>query len=132
MNKQISLLTSAINHIKANVKLAADLISLPGTVEGLQKSVTSISNTLNNICLAVEAIQKTVNEYKKTMKLLQSGMNQHALKETNGNNQIIPSLPAISELDNKTHSASLKQDILYLHSFLEEVNSAPGEYQRWK
>ena len=62
MNKQISLLTSAINHLKANVKLAADLISLPGTVEGLQKSVSSISNTLNNICLAVKAIQKTVDE----------------------------------------------------------------------
>ena len=132
MNKQISLLTSAINHLKVNIKLAADLISLPATVEGLQKSVTSIGNTLNNICLAVEAIQKTVEEYKKTIKLLQSGMNQHALKETNGSNQIILSLPAISELDNKTDSVNLKQDILHLHSFLEEVNSAPGEYQRWK
>ena len=80
----------------------------------------------------MKAIQKTVDEYKKTMKLLQSGMNQHALKETSGSNRIIPSLTAISELDNKTHSANLKQDILYLHSFLEEVNSAPGEYQRWK
>ena len=96
------------------------------------QSVASIGNTLNSVHLAVEAIQKTVDEYKKTMKLLQSGMNQHALKETIGNNQIISSLPALSELDNKTHGVSLKQDILYLHSFLEEVNSAPGEYQRWK
>ena len=46
MNKQISLLTSAISHLKANVKLAADLISLPGTVEGLQKSVKSVLATL--------------------------------------------------------------------------------------
>uniref|UniRef100_A0A5F9CAN0 EF-hand calcium binding domain 14 n=1 Tax=Oryctolagus cuniculus TaxID=9986 RepID=A0A5F9CAN0_RABIT len=38
MNKQISLLTSAVNHLKANVKSAADLISLPATVEGLQKN----------------------------------------------------------------------------------------------
>ena len=67
-------MTSTITHIKANVKLAADLISLPGTVEGLQKSVTSISNTLNNICLAVEAIQKTVDEHKKTLEILQSDM----------------------------------------------------------
>ncbi|ELK31089.1 EF-hand domain-containing protein KIAA0494 [Myotis davidii] len=37
MNKQISLLNSAVNHLKANVKSAADLISLPATVEGLQK-----------------------------------------------------------------------------------------------
>ncbi|XP_021796910.1 EF-hand calcium-binding domain-containing protein 14 isoform X4 [Papio anubis] len=74
MNKQISLLTSAVNHLKANVKSAADLISLPTTVEGLQKSVASIGNTLNSVHLAVEALQKTVDEQKKTMELLQSDM----------------------------------------------------------
>uniref|UniRef100_A0A7N9C7D5 EF-hand domain-containing protein n=1 Tax=Macaca fascicularis TaxID=9541 RepID=A0A7N9C7D5_MACFA len=130
MNKQISLLTSAVNHLKANVKSAADLISLPATVEGLQKSVASIGNTLNSVHLAVEALQKTVDEQKKTMELLQSDMNQHFLKETPGSNQIIPSPSATSELDNKTHSENLKQDILYLHSSLEEVNSALVGYQR--
>ncbi|KAB0354705.1 hypothetical protein FD755_022164, partial [Muntiacus reevesi] len=133
MNKQISLLTSAINHLKANVKLAADLISLPATVEGLQKSVTSIGNTLNNIHLSCcGGNTEDCGRIQEIIKLLQSGMNQHALKETNGSNQIILSLPTITELDNKTDSVNLKQDILYLHSFLEEVNSAPGEYQRWK
>lgn len=34
---QISLLSSAVNLLKANVKSAADLLSLPSTVEGLQK-----------------------------------------------------------------------------------------------
>ncbi|XP_033082405.1 EF-hand calcium-binding domain-containing protein 14 isoform X3 [Trachypithecus francoisi] len=109
MNKQISLLTSAVNHLKANVKSAADLISLPTTVEGLQKSVASIGNTLNSVHLAVEALQKTVDAQKKTMELLQSDMNQHFLKETPGSNQIIPSPSATSELDNKTHSDNLKQ-----------------------
>ncbi|XP_017382382.1 EF-hand calcium-binding domain-containing protein 14 isoform X3 [Cebus imitator] len=109
MNKQISLLTSAVNHLKANVKSAADLISLPATVGGLQKSVASIGNTLNSVHLAVEAMQKTVDEHKKTMELLQSDMNQHFLKETAGSNQIIPSPSATSELDNKTHSENLKQ-----------------------
>ncbi|XP_057565810.1 EF-hand calcium-binding domain-containing protein 14 isoform X1 [Hippopotamus amphibius kiboko] len=109
MNKQISLLTSAVNHLKANVKSAADLISLPATVEGLQKSVASIGNTLNSVHLAVEAIQKTVDEHKKTMELLQSNMNQHALEETSGSNQVIPSPSATSELDSKTHSENLKQ-----------------------
>uniref|UniRef100_G1SRC5 EF-hand calcium binding domain 14 n=1 Tax=Oryctolagus cuniculus TaxID=9986 RepID=G1SRC5_RABIT len=93
MNKQISLLTSAVNHLKANVKSAADLISLPATVEGLQK-------------------------------------NQHFSAETSGSNQIIPSPSVTSELDNKTHSENLKQDILYLHNSLEEVNSALVGYQR--
>lgn len=109
MNKQISLLTSAVNHLKANVKSAADLISLPTTVEGLQKSVASIGNTLNSVHLAVEAIQKTVDEHKETMELLQSDMNQHFSKRTNGSNQIIPSSSDTSELDNKTHSENLKQ-----------------------
>lgn len=109
MNKQISLLNSAVNHLRANVKSAADLISLPATVEGLQKSVASIGNTLNSVHLAVEAIQKTVDEHKKAMELLRSDMNQHALKETSGSNQISPSPSAPSELDNKTHSENLKQ-----------------------
>ncbi|XP_010608552.1 EF-hand calcium-binding domain-containing protein 14 isoform X4 [Fukomys damarensis] len=109
MNKQIFLLTSAVNHLKANVKSAADLISLPNTVEGLQKSVASIGNTLNSVHLAVETIQKTVDEHKKTMELLQSDMNQHFLKETNGSNQIIPTPSATSDLNNKTHSENFKQ-----------------------
>ncbi|XP_012577817.1 PREDICTED: EF-hand calcium-binding domain-containing protein 14 isoform X1 [Condylura cristata] len=109
MNKQITELTSAVNHLKANVKSAAELISLPATVEGLQKSVASIGNTLNSVHLAVEAIQKTVDEHKKTMELLQSDMNRHFLMETNGSNQIIPSPSATSELDSKTHSENMKQ-----------------------
>lgn len=108
MNKQISLLNSAVDHLKANVKSAADLISLPATVEGLQNSVASIGSTLNSVHLAVEAMQKTVDEHKKAMELLQSNMNQHSL-ETRGSNQIIPSPSAPSELDNKTHSENLKQ-----------------------
>ncbi|XP_023608517.1 EF-hand calcium-binding domain-containing protein 14 isoform X7 [Myotis lucifugus] len=45
MNKQISLLNSAVSHLKANVKSAADLISLPATVEGLQKNQYSVKET---------------------------------------------------------------------------------------
>ncbi|XP_042538520.1 EF-hand calcium-binding domain-containing protein 14 isoform X2 [Dipodomys spectabilis] len=130
MNKQISMLTSAVNHLKANVKSAADLISLPTTIEGLQKSVASIGNTLNSVHLAVEAMQETVDEHKKTLEFLQSDMNQHFLKDTNGSNQIVPSPSPSSELDNKTHSENWKQDVLYLHNSLEEVNSAIVGYQR--
>ncbi|NWY94219.1 EFC14 protein, partial [Loxia curvirostra] len=42
INKQISLLTSTVNHLKNNIKSAADLISLPLTVEKLQK-VSSVN-----------------------------------------------------------------------------------------
>uniref|UniRef100_A0A8C7ZZC9 EF-hand calcium binding domain 14 n=1 Tax=Oryzias sinensis TaxID=183150 RepID=A0A8C7ZZC9_9TELE len=37
MNRKISVLDSAVSHLKANLKSAADLISLPTTVEELQK-----------------------------------------------------------------------------------------------
>ncbi|KAH0504296.1 EF-hand calcium-binding domain-containing protein 14 [Microtus ochrogaster] len=84
---QISLLSSAVNHLKTDVKSAADLLSLPSTVEGLQKSVASIGNTLNSVHLAVEAIQKTVDEHKKTLESLQSSMDilylQNSLEEIN-------------------------------------------------
>uniref|UniRef100_A2A8T9 EF-hand calcium binding domain 14 n=1 Tax=Mus musculus TaxID=10090 RepID=A2A8T9_MOUSE len=103
MNKQISLLSSAVNHLKASVKSAADLLSLPSTVEGLQKSVASIGNTLNSVHLAVEVIQKTVDEHRTTLGLLQGSM------ENNGSNQILPSPSPPSELDNKSHSESAKQ-----------------------
>ncbi|XP_036303934.1 EF-hand calcium-binding domain-containing protein 14 isoform X6 [Pipistrellus kuhlii] len=42
---KISLLNSAVNHLKANIKSAADLISLPATVEGLQKNQYSMKET---------------------------------------------------------------------------------------
>ncbi|XP_036303930.1 EF-hand calcium-binding domain-containing protein 14 isoform X2 [Pipistrellus kuhlii] len=106
---KISLLNSAVNHLKANIKSAADLISLPATVEGLQKSVASIGNTLNSVHLAVEAIQKTVDEHKKAMELLQRDLNQYSMKETSRSSQIIPSPSAPSELDNKSHSKNMKQ-----------------------
>ncbi|XP_016042855.1 EF-hand calcium-binding domain-containing protein 14 isoform X1 [Erinaceus europaeus] len=109
MNKQISLLTSLVNHLKANVKSASDLISLPATVEGLEKSVASIGNTLSSVHLVVEAIQKTVDEHTKTLELLQSDMNQHFLMETSGNNHTIPPPSATSDLGNKTHSENMKQ-----------------------
>ncbi|XP_043856858.1 EF-hand calcium-binding domain-containing protein 14 isoform X4 [Dromiciops gliroides] len=74
MAKQIALLTSTVNHLKANLKSASDLISLPATVEGLQKSVASIGSTLNSVRLAVEAVQKTVDEHKNTIETLRSDM----------------------------------------------------------
>ena len=60
MNKHISLLNSAARHLKAKVKSVANLISLPATVEGLQKSIVSIGNILNSVHLAAEAIQEAV------------------------------------------------------------------------
>ncbi|NXY37483.1 EFC14 protein, partial [Pomatorhinus ruficollis] len=51
INKQISLLTSTVNHLKNNIKSAADLISLPLTVEKLQKvSTVNVAVTKCVLC----------------------------------------------------------------------------------
>ncbi|XP_033838931.1 EF-hand calcium-binding domain-containing protein 14 [Periophthalmus magnuspinnatus] len=76
INKKISLLDSAVNHLKSNLKSAADLISLPTTVEELQKSVATIGSTLTSVQHDVKTLQdaletekKKESELKKTMDL---------------------------------------------------------------
>ncbi|CAJ1072402.1 EF-hand calcium-binding domain-containing protein 14 [Xyrichtys novacula] len=65
MNKKISLLDTAVNHLKANLKSAADLISLPNTVEELQKSVATIGSTLTSVQHDVKTIQAALENQKK-------------------------------------------------------------------
>uniref|UniRef100_A0A8C5F435 EF-hand calcium-binding domain-containing protein 14 n=1 Tax=Gadus morhua TaxID=8049 RepID=A0A8C5F435_GADMO len=74
MNRKISLLDTAVNHLKANIKSASDLINLPTTVEELQKSVATIGSTLTsvqhdvkNMQTALESQKKEADETKKAM-----------------------------------------------------------------
>ncbi|KAF4797152.1 EF-hand calcium-binding domain-containing protein 14 [Turdus rufiventris] len=79
INKQISLLTSTVNHLKNNVKSAADLISLPLTVEKLQKTVANIGSTLTSVAHDVENMQTAIEEYKKSIEILQNDVESQAL-----------------------------------------------------
>ncbi|XP_061200874.1 EF-hand calcium-binding domain-containing protein 14 isoform X3 [Neopsephotus bourkii] len=63
LNKQISLLTSTVNHLKNNIKSASDLISLPLTVEKLQKESQSLHAALGELNNTVVAYQK-LNDIK--------------------------------------------------------------------
>lgn len=65
MNRKITLLDSAVNHLKANLKSAADLISLPTTVEELQKSVATIGSTLTSVQHDVKTMQAALENQKK-------------------------------------------------------------------
>uniref|UniRef100_A0A8C9X139 EF-hand calcium binding domain 14 n=1 Tax=Sander lucioperca TaxID=283035 RepID=A0A8C9X139_SANLU len=65
MNRKISLLDSAVNHLKTNLKSAADLISLPTTVEELQKSVATIGSTLTSVQHDVKTMQAALENQKK-------------------------------------------------------------------
>ncbi|XP_061307313.1 EF-hand calcium-binding domain-containing protein 14 isoform X3 [Pezoporus flaviventris] len=63
INKQISLLTSTVNHLRNNIKSASDLISLPLTVEKLQKESQSLHAALGELNNIVVAYQK-LNDIK--------------------------------------------------------------------
>uniref|UniRef100_A0A3P9HMC0 EF-hand calcium binding domain 14 n=1 Tax=Oryzias latipes TaxID=8090 RepID=A0A3P9HMC0_ORYLA len=64
MNRKISVLDSAVSHLKANLKSAADLISLPTTVEELQKSVATIGSTLTSVQHDVKTMQTALERQK--------------------------------------------------------------------
>lgn len=64
MNRKISLLDSAVNHLKANIKSASDLINLPNTVEELQKSVATIGSTLTSVQHDVKTMQSALENQK--------------------------------------------------------------------
>ncbi|KAM4557082.1 EF-hand calcium-binding domain-containing protein 14 [Fundulus diaphanus] len=70
INRKITSLDSAVNHLKTNLKSSADLILLPSSVEELQKSVATIGSTLTRVQHDVETMldkQKEEDVSKKTM-----------------------------------------------------------------
>ncbi|XP_042729900.1 EF-hand calcium-binding domain-containing protein 14 isoform X2 [Lagopus leucura] len=109
INKQISLLTSTVNHLKTNVKSASDLISLPVTVEKLQKTVATIGSTLTSVSHDVENIQTAIEEYKKSIEILQ---NDKELKQSTA-------LPTTE----KNQTENCKQESQIFHAALEELNN---------
>eukprot|EP00076_Gallus_gallus_P024335 XP_015146495.1 EF-hand calcium-binding domain-containing protein 14 isoform X1 [Gallus gallus] len=110
INKQISLLTSTVNHLKTNVKSASDLISLPVTVEKLQKTVATIGSTLTSVSHDVENIQTAIEEYKKSLEILQNDVKE--LKHSTA-------LP----MTEKNQTENCKQESQALHAALEELNN---------
>ncbi|XP_021260445.1 EF-hand calcium-binding domain-containing protein 14 isoform X3 [Numida meleagris] len=110
INKQISLLTSTVNHLKTNVKSASDLISLPVTVEKLQKTVATIGSTLTSVSHDVENIQTAIEEYKKSIEILQNDVKE--LKHSTA-------LPRTE----KNQTENCKQESQTLHAALEELNN---------
>ncbi|XP_048801467.1 EF-hand calcium-binding domain-containing protein 14 isoform X2 [Lagopus muta] len=110
INKQISLLTSTVNHLKTNVKSASDLISLPVTVEKLQKTVATIGSTLTSVSHDVENIQTAIEEYKKFIEILQNDVKE--LKQSTA-------LPTTE----KNQTENCKQESQIFHAALEELNN---------
>ncbi|XP_053549494.1 EF-hand calcium-binding domain-containing protein 14 isoform X2 [Bombina bombina] len=121
INKQIAALTAAVNILKANIKSASDLISLPNTVEELQKSVATLGSTLTSVHHDVETLQTEVGEHKKQIETLQDEMAKFAAKDKD---QLSTTPSAIS-----SKSQSQTQEIVYLQSSIEDLNVTMLKYQ---
>uniref|UniRef100_A0A8C5DFY6 EF-hand calcium binding domain 14 n=1 Tax=Gouania willdenowi TaxID=441366 RepID=A0A8C5DFY6_GOUWI len=84
LNRKLVLMDSAVTHLKANLKSASDLISLPTTVEELQKSVATIGSTLTSVQHDVKTMQEAVDKQdqdsRKTTVLHSSQPSPHLLK----------------------------------------------------
>ncbi|NXC25446.1 EFC14 protein, partial [Campylorhamphus procurvoides] len=119
INKQISLLTSTVNHLKNNIKSAADLISLPLTVEKLQK-VSTVNVTVIRcvlclhfpplLCQGLRAIRQ---------KIAKSWMFSAVLVESQP-----------ERLSKLTRAGFVFQESQALHAALEELNSTVVAYQK--
>nr|XP_056723654.1 EF-hand calcium-binding domain-containing protein 14 [Euleptes europaea] len=129
ISKQISFLVSAVNHLKANIKSASDLINLPVTVEELQKSVATIGSTVTSVHHDVETLQAAIEEHKKIIGTLQSDMSENA-KGVRGKQIPSASTSFAPQISEKNLTDSCKQDNQYLHTSLEEVNSTLILYQK--
>ncbi|NP_001087373.1 EF-hand calcium binding domain 14 S homeolog [Xenopus laevis] len=82
MNKQIALLTSAVNHLKATIKSASELINLPNTMAELQKSVATLGSTLTSVHNDVETMQAATEEQKKKVEILQKDVDAQFLQNS--------------------------------------------------
>jgi archaellum component FlaC len=110
INRKISLLDSAVNHLKANIKSASDLISLPTTVEELQKSVATIGSTLTSVQHDVKTMQSALENQKTDTEDLKKAMDITNLKE------------AVSE-SNKTQELYESQVGHQIHSLISTVSN---------
>ncbi|XP_062437656.1 EF-hand calcium-binding domain-containing protein 14 isoform X3 [Rhea pennata] len=126
INKQVSLLTSTVNHLKTNIKSASDLIILPVTVEKLQKTVANIGSTLTSVSHDVENMQTAIEEYKKSIETLQNDVesqSQHAaLEELNNTVVMYQKLNDIKLLNVDSAIGNLSQRVVLLESSLVDVN----------
>uniref|UniRef100_A0A8D0KS55 EF-hand calcium binding domain 14 n=1 Tax=Strix occidentalis caurina TaxID=311401 RepID=A0A8D0KS55_STROC len=122
INKQISLLTSTVNHLKNNIKSASDLISLPLTVEKLQKTVANIGSTLTSVSHDVENIQTAIEEYKKSIEILQNDVVRKCTDLTLHFNGYLYE----AEFKNCVEFCLIQS----LHIALEELNNTVVVYQK--
>ncbi|KFZ47961.1 EF-hand calcium-binding domain-containing protein 14, partial [Antrostomus carolinensis] len=112
INKQISLLTSTVNRLKTNIKSASDLISLPLTVEKLQKASTV------NVAIAKRDLFLNFESWNNFLEA-SSWMFSAVLVQSQS-----------KRLSKLTCAGFVFQESQSLHAALEELNNTVVVYQK--
>ncbi|NWI48414.1 EFC14 protein, partial [Picathartes gymnocephalus] len=121
INRQVSLLTSTVNHLKNNIKSAADLISLPLTVEKLQK-VSTVNVVITKYVLCVGP------EENLSFKLFESWNN--FLEASNWMLSVVSVESQPERLGKLTRALLIFQESQALHAALEQLNNTVVVYQK--
>ncbi|NXB03746.1 EFC14 protein, partial [Cnemophilus loriae] len=119
INKQISLLTSTVNHLKNNIKSAADLISLPLTVEKLQK-VSTVNVTITKCVLCLHFLPLLCRGLRE--------IRQNTAKSWKFSVVSVESQP--ERLGKLTRALFIFQESQALHAALEQLNNTVVVYQK--
>ncbi|XP_056599997.1 EF-hand calcium-binding domain-containing protein 14 [Triplophysa dalaica] len=115
ISQKLSAIDSAVNHLKTNIKSAADLIALPRAVEELQKSVATIGSTLTSVQHDVTLMQSAEEERRRDQ-----------LKEKTEEVRT-----SHSWQENNTGCFVLKQEIQFVQDGLQELNTTQLLHQSW-
>ncbi|XP_041752249.1 EF-hand calcium-binding domain-containing protein 14 isoform X2 [Coregonus clupeaformis] len=126
INRKISFLDTVVNHLKANIKSASDLINFPTTVEELQKSVATIGSTLTSVQHDVKTMQTALEDQKKETDNLKKIMNAEA-KESN----VKSTASFEKETSNCSSTLAQNQDVTHLREVVSEVNKTQELYHSW-
>ncbi|NWH43594.1 EFC14 protein, partial [Fregata magnificens] len=119
INKQISLLTSTVNHLKNNIKSASDLISLPGTVEKLQKASTVNMAIAKHVLLALRKI--SISNFESWNNFLEASSWMFSVVSVKSQSERLSKL---------TCAGFIFQESQSLHAALEELNNTVVVYQK--
>ncbi|NXQ26492.1 EFC14 protein, partial [Alaudala cheleensis] len=119
INKQISLLTSTVNHLKNNIKSAADLISLPLTVEKLQK--VSTANVAITKCVLCRPCLSLLEMHLFVLCCPMSSSWMFSVVS-------VQSQP--ERLGKLTRALFISQESQALHAALEQLNNTVVVYQK--
>ncbi|NWZ33898.1 EFC14 protein, partial [Brachypodius atriceps] len=122
INKQMSLLTSTVNHLKNNIKSAADLISLPLTVEKLQK-VSTVNVAITKCVPCRLALGKNLS-----FKLSESWTN--FLEVSSWMFSLMSVETQLERLGKLTRALLIFQESQALRAALEQLNNTVVVYQK--